>query len=122
MLISTFLPGASYASTGTVTISSPTYVIPVSAVNTVLGSNPIGTADSTERLLYGLLQALYLKNQSTSVTQTNLGVEVSNKSLTTNIWEGSTNVFGTVTLANFLFSCNLGTTSVVEDPANLVIQ
>lgn len=122
MLISAFVPGCSYATTGSVSISSPTYIIPVSGINALLGSASIGTGDSAERLLYGLIQALYVKQQAASINQTNLGVEVSNKSLSRNIWESSVNVFSDVTLANFLVSCNMGATSVAEDPSNLVVQ
>lgn len=122
MIISTFLPGASYATTGTVTITSPTYVIPVSAINTVLGSSPIGTGDAAERLIYGLCQALFLLNKAGTLTQTNLGCECANKSLTAGVYENTTNVFTNVTLANFLISSNLGTTVVSENPTNLQIQ
>ena len=122
MIVSTFLPGASYATTGTVTITSPTYIIPVSAINTVLGSNPIGTGDAAERLIYGLCQALFLMNKALTLTQTNLGCECANKSVTSGVYENTTNVFTSVTLANFLISCNLGVTALSENPSNLQIQ
>ena len=122
MLVSVFLPGCSYATTGTATITSPTYIIPVSAINTVLGSSPIGTGDAAERLIYGLCQALFLLNKAGTLTQTNLGCECANKSLTSGIYENTSNNFTNVTLANFLISSNVGTTTVVENPTNLQVQ
>ncbi|KAG5185418.1 hypothetical protein JKP88DRAFT_289283 [Tribonema minus] len=120
--VATFLPGATYATTGTVSISSASYVIPVSAINTVIsGTGSIGTGDSAERLLYGLLQVLYTKNQAGTTGQPQLGCEVANKNITKGVWETTTNVFANVNLVNFLVSNNFGTNALGEDPSNLQV-
>lgn len=119
--IAAFLPGASYATTVPVTISSASYVVPVSAINTAISPLTLGTGDSAERLLYGLLQALYTKNQNGSIGQAQLGCEVSGKSLTKGIYEATAGNFTTVSLVNFLVSHNLGTNALNEDPSNLQV-
>ncbi|KAG5188214.1 hypothetical protein JKP88DRAFT_287670 [Tribonema minus] len=101
--IATFLPTAAYATTGTVSISSASYIIPVSAINAVIsGTGSIGTGDSAERLLYGLLQTLWTRNQAGTAGQPQLGCEVANKNITKGVWEATTNNFSQVNLINHL--------------------
>ena len=120
--ISSFLPGASYATTGTVTITSPSYVVPVSAINAVISTTgALGTGDSGERLIYGLLQALWTKNQAGTLGQPQMGCEVANKSLSKAVWETSANNWSQVSLVNFLISLNLGTNALAEDPSNIQV-
>jgi hypothetical protein len=118
--VSSVLSGASYATSGTVAISGPTYIIPVSAINAVL-SPDIGTGDAFERLLYGFNQALYLLNDAGTFTQTTLNCESSNKSITKGVYETSTGTYTTVNLVNFLTTFNFGTNSVSEDASNLQV-
>ncbi|KAG5189037.1 hypothetical protein JKP88DRAFT_243299 [Tribonema minus] len=120
--IASFLPTASCATTGTVSISSASYIIPVSAINAVIsGTGSIGTGDSAERLLYGLLQALYTRNQAGTITQPSMGCEIANKNITKSVWEGTLNNFANVNLVNFLVSHNLGTNALNEDASNLQV-
>lgn len=121
MLMTNALPGTSYVVSGQINILGPTYIIPVSAINFVLGTKPIGTGESFERLIYGLLQATALEQKSGILSQPLCGVEVANKSITGGTWETTTNNFTNVSLVNHLVSTNFGTTvSVFEDPSNIV--
>ena len=120
--ISAFLPTASYATTGSVAITSPTYIIPVSAINAVIsGSGPIGTGEAAERLLYGLLQVLYTKNQAGTLGQSQIGCEISTKNITRSVYESTLNSFAVVSKVNYVFSASLGANAVAEDPSNLAV-
>jgi hypothetical protein len=108
MLIATAIPGCSY--TGGV------YTISISAINTVLGTDWDTANDSFERLLMALCMCLYTKQVAGTITQTNCGAEIAQKSISTGVWENPANTFTDVTLSSHLLCFNLGSTAFTEDP------
>lgn len=120
VLIASFLPGASYATTGTVSIASASYIIPVSAINTAISATGVlGTGDSAERLIYGLNEALYQKVQAGTYTQPTLGIECSNKTIQRAVWEATAGTFANTNLVSHLISTNVTGTVIHEDPSNI---
>lgn len=89
MLISEFLPGASY--------SADAFTVPYSALNAVM-TQPMTAGDSAEKLLYGLLEAL----KRSAISQPDAAMEVSSKSSGQSIWETTQGVFSDVKLVSYV--------------------
>lgn len=103
MLIASFCSGCTY--------TTGTFSIPIASLNTALtaaGCQTITAADSTERLLHGLLTLLLAKNQNGTIQQYNMGAECSNASLSIASWETAQNVYNDVLTQGMLVSFNLG--------------
>ena len=108
MLISTLVPGATYATS--------TFSIPWASLNsavTAAGGSSTTAADSVERLLYNLLLLIQLKQVQGTITAPLLGMEVSAAGITQNSqWETTTNTFTACDIASLLASFRLtGTTT-----------
>lgn len=103
LAIASFLPGASYA--------SGTFTIPWTAINGVLATD-ITAADDTAKLLYALMQCLHEKQVAGTITQPTLACEIGNKSVTTGVWETSTNNFTSKYLVNHLLSTSFDSITV----------
>jgi hypothetical protein len=99
--IATIIPGVTY--------SAGSYTIPDSALNTNLLKGFTGNG-SLERLVYALIQIIYEKNQSGSLSAYQAAVEVSNKVQQSSVWEKSQNVFTNATLVSMLVSFCVETT------------
>lgn len=109
MPIATLIPGATY--------SSSSFTIPWSALNSILTTS-VTAADDSAKLMYALAQVLYLKQQAGTVLQTNLAAEVAAKSVTTGVWETSTNNFTSKYLVNHLLSFPLD--SITSEAGNSI--
>jgi hypothetical protein len=108
MLTATALPGASYATT--------TFTIPWTALTTITTNDTVAV-DSFERMMFNLLMAVYEKQEAGTFTQTNLGMEISNVSLSRGSWETATNTFSDRTVHSFLvsFDCGSSTAALLTD-------
>ena len=112
VLVNTLLPGCSY--------SAGVFSIPVTALNAIL-ANDITAADSGERLVYGLLQALYERQTANLLTQPTGAVEISAKSSTSDgVWELTTNNFTTCTTISYLVTFPFSS-STLENGNNISV-
>ena len=99
VLLSTIIPGASYA--------AGSFSLPWTALNTAAGTTTTAT-DSFERLLFALIQIVFVKGQAGTFNQTNLGCEVSSLSESVGVWETSSNVFSDRLLSSALCTFDQG--------------
>lgn len=101
MLISTIMPGASYANS--------TFTIPWSSISD-LTTNDVTASDSFERLLHGLIMVVLEKQNNGTLTQVNCAAEVSSVSQSQGVVETATNTFSDRLLWSALVTFDCGGT------------